>query len=90
MHAQEDMYDYAQRPRRTIAEVLQEFRSSDIPLEYVADVFPEIRPRQFSIASASVVRSLNLLCRAKLNFSSRRWMLEGSTCSLLSSTTARS
>lgn len=52
------MYDYANRPRRTIAEVLQEFRSSDIPLAYVADVFPEIRPRQFSIASASEVRSL--------------------------------
>lgn len=47
------MYDYANRPRRTIHEVLQEFRSAQIPLEYIADIFPEIRPRQFSIASSS-------------------------------------
>ena len=50
---QEDMYDYANRPRRTIHEVLQEFRSAQIPLEYIADIFPELRPRQFSIASSS-------------------------------------
>ena len=50
---QEDMYDYANRPRRTIHEVLQEFRSAEIPIEYIADIFPEIRPRQFSIASSS-------------------------------------
>lgn len=50
---QEDMYDYATRPRRTIHEVLQEFKSAQIPIEYVADIFPEIRPRQFSIASSS-------------------------------------
>jgi sulfite reductase alpha subunit-like flavoprotein len=57
------MYSYANRPRRTIAEILQEFRSSDIPLAYVADVFPEIRPRQFSIASASSVRSLRVFSK---------------------------
>lgn len=49
------MYDYANRPRRTIAEVLAEFRSAKIPLEYITDIFPEIRPRQFSIASSSKV-----------------------------------
>jgi sulfite reductase alpha subunit-like flavoprotein len=47
------MYDYANRPRRTIHEVLQEFRSAEVPIEYIADIFPEIRPRQFSIASSS-------------------------------------
>jgi sulfite reductase alpha subunit-like flavoprotein len=51
------MYDYSNRPRRTIAEVLLEFKSAQIPLEYIADVFPEIRPRQFSIASSSKVNS---------------------------------
>lgn len=51
---QEEMFDYATRPRRTIFEVLQEFRSAhgQIGLEYIADIFPEIRPRQFSIASS--------------------------------------
>ncbi|KAK9894229.1 NADPH dependent diflavin oxidoreductase 1 [Cystobasidium minutum MCA 4210] len=50
---QDDMYSYANRPRRTIAEVLAEFKSAVIPLEYITDLFPEIRPRQFSIASSS-------------------------------------
>ena len=52
---QEDMYSYANRPRRTIYEVLAEFKSAQIPLNYIADIFPEIRPRQFSIASSSKV-----------------------------------
>lgn len=58
---QDDMYSYANRPRRTIAEVLTEFKSAVIPLEYITDLFPEIRPRQFSIASSAKV-SLDL-CR---------------------------
>lgn len=53
---QEDMYDYANRPRRTIYEVLTEFKSAKIPLDYITDIFPEIRPRQFSIASSAKVR----------------------------------
>ncbi|CDS81975.1 related to NADPH-dependent FMN and FAD containing oxidoreductase (NR1) [Sporisorium scitamineum] len=48
----DEMFEYAQRPRRTIKEVLEEFKSVDVPLEYVADVFPWIKPREFSIASA--------------------------------------
>lgn len=47
----DEMFEYAQRPRRTIKEVLEEFKSVQIPLEYVADVFPWIKPREFSIAS---------------------------------------
>jgi len=50
---QEELWAYANRPKRTIAEVLSEFKSAVIPLDYLADVFPEIRPRQFSIASSS-------------------------------------
>ncbi|KAI0640980.1 riboflavin synthase domain-like protein [Trametes meyenii] len=48
----DEMYEYCQRPRRTISEVLEEFRSAKIPREYVFDLFPPLRPRQFSIASS--------------------------------------
>lgn len=47
----DEYYDYATRPRRSILEVLQEFHSVQIPPEYVFDVFPAIRGRDFSIAS---------------------------------------
>ncbi|PWN48453.1 riboflavin synthase domain-like protein [Violaceomyces palustris] len=47
----EEMYDYAQRVRRTMAEVLYEFKSVQIPIEYILEVFPTLRERQFSIAS---------------------------------------
>lgn len=47
----DEMFEYAQRPRRTIKEVVEEFKSVAIPLEHVADVFPWIKPREFSIAS---------------------------------------
>ncbi|KAI0363943.1 riboflavin synthase domain-like protein [Pilatotrama ljubarskyi] len=48
----DEMYEYCQRPRRTIREVLEEFRSAKIPREYIFDLFPPLRPRQFSIASS--------------------------------------
>ncbi|KAI0319420.1 riboflavin synthase domain-like protein [Amylostereum chailletii] len=48
----EDLYDYCQRVRRTIREVLEEFRSVKVPMEYIFDVFPPLRPREFSIASS--------------------------------------
>ncbi|TFY74580.1 hypothetical protein EWM64_g9432 [Hericium alpestre] len=48
----EDMYDYTQRVRRTIREVLEEFRSARIPKAYIFDLFPRLRPREFSIASS--------------------------------------
>ena len=50
---QEELWDYTTRPRRTIVEVLADFWSSlEIPLEYVLDVFPAMKPRRFSIASS--------------------------------------
>lgn len=51
----DELYEYCFRPRRTILEVLQEFRvaARSIPQEYVFDVFPASRPRHFSIASAA-------------------------------------
>ncbi|KAI0705984.1 riboflavin synthase domain-like protein [Cerioporus squamosus] len=48
----DELYDYCQKPRRTIREVLEEFRSAKIPRDYIFDLFPPLRPRQFSIASS--------------------------------------
>lgn len=48
----DEYFDYATRPRRGIIEVLQEFDSVQIPWQQCINVFPTLRPRQFSIASA--------------------------------------
>lgn len=47
----EDLYDYANRPRRSILETITEFDHLRIPIDYILDVFPVLRPRLFSIAS---------------------------------------
>lgn len=47
----DELYDYANRPRRSILETITEFSSLKIPIEYILDVFPVLRPRLFSIAS---------------------------------------
>lgn len=47
----DEYFDYTTRPRRSILEILQEFDSVRIPWQEVCNVFPLIRPRQFSIAS---------------------------------------
>lgn len=49
---QEDLYNYINRPRRTILEVIQDFSPLNIPLDYIFDVFPIICGRKFSIASS--------------------------------------
>ncbi|KAK9462574.1 uncharacterized protein V1516DRAFT_670612 [Lipomyces oligophaga] len=48
----QDRYDYADRPRRSAMECLMEFDSVNIPVEYVLDIFGELKPRQFSIAGS--------------------------------------
>lgn len=48
----DEMYEYAMRVRRTMLEVLEEFGTVQIPLNYVLDVFPVLRRREFSIASS--------------------------------------
>lgn len=53
----DEYYDYATRPRRSILEVLQEFDSVRIPWEEAINVFPALRPRQFSIASGGALRN---------------------------------
>lgn len=54
---QQDLYDYCNRPRRHILEVLYDFRytTPNIPLEYLFDLFPVIKPRAFSIASSNKI-----------------------------------
>ena len=49
----EELWDYTTRPRRNILEVLQEFASIQIPLQYLLSLVPRLRPREFSIASSS-------------------------------------
>ncbi|ETN40379.1 uncharacterized protein HMPREF1541_04656 [Cyphellophora europaea CBS 101466] len=48
----DEYFDYATRPRRGIIEVLQEFDTVHIPWEQCINIFPMLRARQFSIASA--------------------------------------
>ncbi|CCE86493.1 Piso0_004988 [Millerozyma farinosa CBS 7064] len=48
----EELYNYANRPRRSILEVISEFQNNlRIPMERILEVFPVIKPRLFSIAS---------------------------------------
>jgi sulfite reductase alpha subunit-like flavoprotein len=53
----DEYYDYATRPRRSILEILQEFDSVQIPWQEITNVFPPMRPRQFSIASGGRLKS---------------------------------
>jgi len=48
----DELYEYTQLVHRSIREVLEEFRSAKVPREYVFDLFPPLRPREFSIASS--------------------------------------
>ncbi|CAF9909728.1 MAG: NAPDH-dependent diflavin reductase [Heterodermia speciosa] len=53
----DELYDYTTRPRRSILEVLQEFDSVKIPWQWAASVLPELRGRQFSIASGGQLKT---------------------------------
>ncbi|KAG5368856.1 NADPH-dependent diflavin oxidoreductase 1 [Yarrowia sp. C11] len=56
----EDLFDYANRPRRSILEVVTEFDSLKIPLKYVLDIFPLMRPRLFSISQKAHTMPIQL------------------------------
>ncbi|KAK2120795.1 hypothetical protein P7K49_002181 [Saguinus oedipus] len=55
---QEELFEYCNRPRRTIVEVLCDFphTAAAIHPDYLLDLIPAIRPRAFSIASSMLVR----------------------------------
>lgn len=58
----EELYDYANRPRRLILEVILEFQENlKIPIEYILDLFPTIKPRLFLIASRPSKTQVELL-----------------------------
>jgi sulfite reductase alpha subunit-like flavoprotein len=46
------LLDYNHRAKRTHLEALQQFASAKIPFEYILDLIPHIKPREFSICSA--------------------------------------
>uniref|UniRef100_A0A8C3ALA1 NADPH-dependent diflavin oxidoreductase 1 n=1 Tax=Cyclopterus lumpus TaxID=8103 RepID=A0A8C3ALA1_CYCLU len=51
---QDELHSYCNRPRRTALEVLTDFphTTAEIKVDYLLDLFPEIQPRSFSIASS--------------------------------------
>ncbi|MBN3323911.1 NDOR1 oxidoreductase, partial [Atractosteus spatula] len=51
---QEELHAYCHRPRRTAIEVLADFphTTAALTVDYLLDLFPEIKPRSFSIASS--------------------------------------
>ncbi|XP_061657620.1 NADPH-dependent diflavin oxidoreductase 1 isoform X2 [Syngnathoides biaculeatus] len=51
---QEELHIYCNRPRRTALEVLADFphTTAKLKVDYLLDLFPEIQPRSFSIASS--------------------------------------
>ena len=53
----DELFDYTTRPRRSILEVLQEFDTVKIPWQWAASILPELRGRQFSIASGGQLKT---------------------------------
>lgn len=60
---QEDLFTYVNRPRRTILEVLEDFRhaTAKLTLQSLFEMFQPIKPRPFSIASSSISGKLDIL-----------------------------
>lgn len=60
---QEELFSYANRPRRTILEVLTDFphSTSQLTLQLLFELFQFIKPRSFSIASCHESNQLDLL-----------------------------
>lgn len=60
---QEDLFAYVNRPRRTILEVLGDFphATSTLKIEILFELFQQIKPRSFSIASCVESQKLQIL-----------------------------
>lgn len=58
----EELYNYANRPRRLILETILEFlQNLRIPVDYILDLFPVIKPRLFLIASRPSPNQVELI-----------------------------
>ncbi|KAI7309077.1 riboflavin synthase domain-like protein [Hortaea werneckii] len=53
----DELWDYTSRPKRTIVEVMMDFTTIKIPWQYVLNVLPMMKGRQFSIASGGKLKS---------------------------------
>lgn len=47
----DDLYQYNQKERRTVLEVLEDFPSVQMPFEWLVQLVPPLKPRAFSISS---------------------------------------
>lgn len=56
----QDLYDYCNRPRRSILELVQDFESLELPWEFALDYLPVIKPRFYSISSAPSAKNIEL------------------------------
>jgi sulfite reductase alpha subunit-like flavoprotein len=71
---QDELYEYSTRVRRTSLEVLADFPScrGNVPLSYIFDLFPPMKPRQFSIASSHAATPDQIhLCVAIVEYKTR-------------------
>ncbi|XP_021759986.1 NADPH-dependent diflavin oxidoreductase 1-like isoform X2 [Chenopodium quinoa] len=50
----DDLYQYNQKERRTVLEVLEDFPSVQMPFEWLIQLTPPLKSRAFSISSSSV------------------------------------
>lgn len=48
----DELYQYNQKERRSVLEVLEDFPSVQMPLEWLVQLVPRMRPRAFSISSS--------------------------------------
>ncbi|KAL4568907.1 hypothetical protein LXL04_024525 [Taraxacum kok-saghyz] len=51
----DDLYQYNQKERRTVLEVLEDFPSVDMPFEWLVQLTPPLKTRAFSISSSPFV-----------------------------------
>jgi sulfite reductase alpha subunit-like flavoprotein len=77
-----DVCRYCMRVQRTGIEVLRDFPAARPPLELLLDLFPRIRPRPYSIASAHSVTPRRIsLCISHVQFTSRTKYCRVGLCS---------
>lgn len=56
----QELYDYCNRPRRSVFEILDDFLSIRLPWEYCLDYLPLIKPRSYSISSGPCDSNIEL------------------------------